>query len=197
MILLIDNFDSFIYNIAHYVRRVGVPVEVVRNDAITIKDIYKSKPQAIILSPGPCGPKEAGICLDVVRHFYTSIPILGVCLGHQVIGQAMGGAIVKAIKPVHGKVSKIWHNSRDIFFSIDNPTVVTRYHSLVVSVDRAKDLSVTAKTQRGEVMAFSHKQHPVYGVQFHPEAFLTNFGYKMIRNFINIVKFGSAGTIDS
>ncbi len=188
MILLIDNFDSFVYNLARYAVESGEEVKVVRNNAITIEQIRLLNPQGIILSPGPRSPNEAGICLEVVKQLYTEFPILGVCLGHQTIGQVFGGDVVRAIAPIHGKTEVIKHSGTGVFQEIANPTTVTRYHSLVVDMTNAKELKITSKTDKGEVMAFEHESLPVHGVQFHPEAVLTECGRKIMENFIHICK---------
>ena len=186
VILLIDNFDSFVYNLARYVVESGASVKVVRNNAITIDEIRALKPDGIILSPGPKSPNEAGICLSVVHELHKEFPILGVCLGHQAIGQAFGGDVVRAIKPMHGKTEIIEHSGVGVLADIASPTTVTRYHSLVVDMTNVKDLNVTSVTNKGEVMAIEHIRLPVYGVQFHPEAVLTEQGRAMIKNFLDI-----------
>ena len=186
MILLIDNFDSFVYNLARYGVESGASVKVVRNNAITIDEIRALKPDGIILSPGPKSPNEAGICLSVVQELHKEFPILGVCLGHQAIGQAFGGDVVRAIKPMHGKTEIIEHSGVGVLAGIASPTTVTRYHSLVVDMTNTKDLNVTSVTNKGEVMAIEHISLPVYGVQFHPEAVLTEQGRAMIKNFLDI-----------
>jgi anthranilate synthase/aminodeoxychorismate synthase-like glutamine amidotransferase len=190
MILVIDNYDSFVHNLARYVEICRYKPLVIRNDAITIQEIEKLNPEKIIISPGPCTPDEAGISLEVVRNFYTNIPILGVCLGHQVIGQAFNARVTRATIPLHGMASSIRHNQNDIFRNIPNPLTVGRYHSLIVDhVSNDSELFVTAKSFEGEIMALQHKLYPVFGVQFHPESILTDNGLDLIQNFISIKKF--------
>jgi anthranilate synthase/aminodeoxychorismate synthase-like glutamine amidotransferase len=185
MILLIDNYDSFVYNLARYVGELGFLRHVVRNDAITINEIAKLNPSHIIISPGPCTPLQAGISLSVIKQFGSSIPILGVCLGHQAIGQAYGGKVVRAKNPMHGKASYIKHDENTIFAKIENPLRVARYHSLIVSEENFPDeLCVTARCEFGEIMALRHRDYPVYGVQFHPESVLTMGGHALLQNFL-------------
>jgi anthranilate synthase/aminodeoxychorismate synthase-like glutamine amidotransferase len=185
MILLIDNYDSFVYNLARYVGQIGYERKVVRNNKITIQEIDALKPSHIILSPGPCAPNEAGICLDVITAFYSKIPILGICLGHQAIGQAFGGKIIRAKEPKHGKEATISHDGCGIFAKIDSPLKVGLYHSLAVSDDDfPQSLKVTARSENAEIMAITHRQHPVVGVQFHPESVLTSQGYQLLCNFL-------------
>jgi anthranilate synthase/aminodeoxychorismate synthase-like glutamine amidotransferase len=185
MILLIDNYDSFVYNLARYVRELGAEAVVHRHDAVTLDDIDALGPSHIILSPGPCTPSEAGISTDVVRRFGPRLPILGVCLGHQCIGAAYGAGIVRAGRPMHGKASCIEHNGRGIFAGLPNPFRGARYHSLVISRrDLPADLHVTASAPDGEIMAVEHAHHPVVGLQFHPESVLTEHGYRLIDRFL-------------
>ncbi len=185
MILLIDNYDSFVFNLARYFRELGCDVRVVRNDAISIAEIVALKPSAIVLSPGPCTPLEAGICLDVVRQLSSTIPILGVCLGHQTIAAALGGEVVRASEPIHGRTSLIEHDETSLFDSLPNPLKATRYHSLIVdSATLPSCLRVTARTSDGLVMALEHIDRPVFGVQFHPESVLTTGGHRLLRNFL-------------
>ena len=185
MILMIDNYDSFVYNLIHYIQVLGHDIKIARNDAITLAEIEELNPSHIIISPGPCSPTEAGISCDVIRHFTGKIPILGVCLGHQAIGQVFGGTVVRAHQPVHGKVHAIDHDSQGIFQDAPHPLRVTRYHSLVVDRNSLPDcLRVTAQTNDGEIMGFQHRIFPVYGVQFHPEAVLTDFGAGLLANFL-------------
>lgn len=184
LILVIDNYDSFTFNLVQYIQSVGEEVEVVRNDEISLQNIRDMQPDSILLSPGPGNPDTAGICLSIVKEFHQEIPILGVCLGHQIIAQAFGGKIHKASKPMHGKVDEIIHDGRQIFKNISNPTPVTRYHSLIVDESTLPScLEISAKTENGEIMAIRHKQFPIEGVQFHPEAILTENGLQMIQNF--------------
>jgi anthranilate synthase/aminodeoxychorismate synthase-like glutamine amidotransferase len=186
MILLIDNYDSFVYNLSRYVKELGEVPRVVRHDAATVDEIADLSPSHIIISPGPCSPNEAGISTDVVRAVGDRIPILGVCLGHQCIGQAYGGQIVRARAPMHGKTSRIHHSGQGIFSHLPNPFVATRYHSLVIASESLPDcLNVTARTEDGQIMAVQHVTHPVYGVQFHPESVLTEHGYRLIDHFLH------------
>lgn len=185
MILLIDNYDSFVHNLARYVRELGHATHVVRNDAVTISDIAALKPTHIIISPGPCAPNQAGISLDVIKHFGAQIPILGVCLGHQAIGQAYGGRVVRAKFPMHGKASDVVHDGSMLFADLPQSFRVARYHSLIVSdVGLPEELVVTARCDRGEIMALQHKEYPVFGVQFHPESVLTEHGHALLKNFL-------------
>jgi anthranilate synthase/aminodeoxychorismate synthase-like glutamine amidotransferase len=185
MILLIDNYDSFVYNLARYVRELGAEAVVCRHDALTLEDIDALGPSHIIISPGPCTPSEAGISTDVVRRFGPRLPILGVCLGHQCIGAAYGAGIVRAGRPMHGKASCIEHDGRGIFAGLPNPFRGARYHSLVISRrDLPGDLRVTASAPDGEIMAVEHAYHPVVGLQFHPESVLTEHGYRLIDRFL-------------
>ncbi len=187
MILLIDNYDSFVHNLARYVGMLGRERMVVRNDEINLNDIAANPPESIILSPGPCTPLEAGACNEIIRRFGNRIPILGVCLGHQCIGEVYGGQVIRAPEPMHGKTSVIDHHATGIFMGLPNPLTVARYHSLVVHVPGDTDLHVTAQTEEDRiVMAFEHKTHPVYGIQFHPESCLTQHGIDILRNFISI-----------
>ncbi|HKD38334.1 MAG TPA: aminodeoxychorismate/anthranilate synthase component II [Pirellulales bacterium] len=187
MLLLIDNYDSFVHNLARYFERLGQETVVVRNDAIDAAAARSMNPAAIVLSPGPCTPLEAGCSLDIVREVYDSIPILGVCLGHQAIAAALGGRVVRASEPMHGRASEIWHDGRAIFAEVPNPFTAGRYHSLVVEEETLPDeLTVTARTSDGVVMALSHARRPVFGVQFHPESVLTECGYPLLVNFLRI-----------
>jgi para-aminobenzoate synthetase component 2 len=186
MIVVIDNYDSFTYNIVQYLRELGALVFVSRNDKITIGEIEKLNPTHLLISPGPCTPNEAGISMEAIRHFAGRIPILGVCLGHQAIGQVFGAKVVKAKKMMHGKTSKLYHDGSGLFEGVPNPFTATRYHSLIVEPDSLPDcLTVTAKTEDGEIMAMRHKELDVVGVQFHPESILTEGGMKMLENFVN------------
>ena len=185
MFLLIDNYDSFTYNVVHYLAEIGVKVDVYRNDQIDCTKISKLKPKAIFISPGPATPNEAGICLEMIEKFKGEIPIFGICLGHQAIGQVFGSKIIKA-EPVHGKISKIYHEGAGIFKNVENPFDATRYHSLII--DRktlSKDFIVTAETEDKVIMAIKHKNLPIESVQFHPESIGTNYGKKLFNNFIN------------
>ncbi|MCX7763114.1 MAG: aminodeoxychorismate/anthranilate synthase component II [Candidatus Kryptonium sp.] len=185
MILIIDNYDSFTYNLVQYLGEFGVEMEIARNDAITIDEIEQMRPDAIIISPGPCTPYEAGISIEVIKKFHKSTPILGVCLGHQAIAVAFGGKIVKAPVVMHGKVSEIYHNNSDIFSGLPNPFKATRYHSLIVDKETLPDsLTVTAWTKDGLIMGLRHKEFPTFGVQFHPESIMTEVGKEILKNFI-------------
>jgi anthranilate synthase/aminodeoxychorismate synthase-like glutamine amidotransferase len=186
MILLIDNYDSFVYNLARYVRELGEVPLVRRHDAIDVDEILRLAPSHIIISPGPCSPKEAGISTEVVRRAGAQIPILGVCLGHQCIGAAYGGEIVRAGLPMHGKISRIRHAGTGLFTGLPNPFIATRYHSLVIApASVPPTLTVTATSEDGEIMAVQHVEHPVYGVQFHPESVLTEHGYRLLDHFLH------------
>ncbi len=185
MILLIDNYDSFVYNLARYVRELGATPMVRRHDAVTPEEIEALRPSHIIISPGPCSPQEAGVSTEVVRRLGASIPILGVCLGHQCIGAAYGGEIVRAGRPMHGKTSQIHHDGSGIFEGLPSPFPATRYHSLVIAPGSLPPmLRVTATSEDGEIMAVQHREHPVIGVQFHPESVLTEHGYAMLAHFL-------------
>ena len=190
MILLIDNYDSFSYNLVQYIGSIETDIQIIRNDAKTIEEIERMKPQAIILSPGPGYPKDAGVCIEAVKKLGERIPILGVCLGHQAICEAYGAKIIHAKKLMHGKQSMIRLKEDDILFQgIPSPAPVARYHSLAADTESLPDcLEITAKTEDGEVMAVHHREYPVYGVQFHPESILTRDGMKMIENFIGFVR---------
>ena len=188
-LLLIDNYDSFTWNLAQYFGELGADVVVERNDAITVDQIAEIAPTAIAISPGPCTPNEAGISMDVIRRYAGHIPILGVCLGHQCIGQVMGGRIVRAPRIMHGKTSKIFHDEKGIFVGVDNPFVATRYHSLVVAPESMPDtLEVTAKTWEDEIMGVRHRTlaTPLEGVQFHPESIMTTAGKQILANFLKL-----------
>ena len=187
MIILIDNYDSFAFNLVHYLGELGAPVRVHRNDRITTAAVLAAEPDAIVLSPGPCTPAEAGICLDLIRAASATVPILGVCLGHQAIGEAFGGAVVRAPVPVHGKLSQIRHGSAGVFRGINAPFAATRYHSLVVERSTLPgELTVTADTEDGLIMGLAHVRLPVHGVQFHPESIASEHGHLMLKNFLDI-----------
>jgi anthranilate synthase component 2 len=186
MIVLIDNYDSFTFNLVHYLGQLGAKVVVRRNDKVAADEVLAMEAEAIVLSPGPCTPKDAGICLDLIRKA-ADVPILGVCLGHQAIGQAFGGDVVRAPSPVHGKLSEMRHEGRSVFRGINGPFKATRYHSLVV--DRATmpaALQVTAETDDGLVMGLSHAERPVHGVQFHPESIASEHGHVILKNFLDL-----------
>ena len=190
MILMIDNYDSFTYNIVQYIGELGANVKIFRNDEITLDEIKKLKPKKIIISPGPCTPNEAGISIEVIKYFGDSIPILGICLGHQSIGQAFGGKIISAKKIMHGKTSKIIHNNDKIFKEIANPFEATRYHSLVIEKETIpKCLEIIAWTNNSEddeIMGVKHNKFPIYGLQFHPESILTKSGQNILKNFLDL-----------
>jgi len=187
VVLVIDNYDSFTYNLVQYLGELGADLEVYRNDKITVEKIRKIKPSKILISPGPGEPKNAGVSEDVILKFGGTIPILGVCLGHQAIGEVFGGRIVQARSIMHGKVSSIYHDSGGIFKGISNPFEATRYHSLVVERKSfPKALRITAHTKDGEIMGLEHKRHKIYGVQFHPESILTLEGKRLLRNFLEL-----------
>jgi len=184
MILLIDNYDSFVYNLARYARELGFEPLVVRHDAISVDDISALAPSHIVISPGPCSPTEAGISTDVVRRLGAAIPILGVCLGHQCIGAAYGAGIVRAGRPMHGKASCIHHDGRGILAGLPSPFLAARYHSLAIArANVPRELQVTATADDGEIMAVQHERHPVVGLQFHPESVLTEHGYRLLDRF--------------
>ena len=186
MLLMIDNYDSFTYNLVQYLAEIGQEVEVVRNDKISIEEINKLNPRYIVISPGPCTPNEAGISLELIEAFRGKIPILGVCLGHQSIGQAFGGKIVHAQTIMHGKTSKISHNNKGVFRGIKNPFIATRYHSLVIEKQTLPNcFDITAWTDDNEIMGIKHKELAVEGVQFHPESILSEHGHDLLKNFLN------------
>ncbi|OKP96195.1 aminodeoxychorismate/anthranilate synthase component II [Paenibacillus sp. P46E] len=185
MILVIDNYDSFTYNLVQYLGELGEEVKVSRNDEITIQEIEALAPDHILISPGPCTPNEAGISLELLQHFKGIIPIFGVCLGHQAIGQAFGGNVIRAERLMHGKTSPIHHNGTSVFEGLESPFTATRYHSLIVERDSLPDcLEITAETAEGEIMALRHKEYPIEGVQFHPESIITDHGHTILRNFL-------------
>ena len=185
MILVIDNYDSFTFNLVQYLGELGEEVKVYRNDKITLEQIEQMAPDHILISPGPCTPNEAGISLAVIDHFKGKIPILGVCLGHQAIGQAFGGEVVKAEQLMHGKTSQIFHDGKTLFAGLPSPFTATRYHSLIVRKESLPDcLEISAWTEAGEIMGLRHKQFAVEGVQFHPESIITDHGKELLRNFL-------------
>jgi anthranilate synthase component 2 len=195
MIVLIDNYDSFTFNLVHYFGELGADIVVHRNDKVTSSDVVAAEPDAIVLSPGPCTPREAGICLDLIAQAAAKIPILGVCLGHQAIGDAFGGKVVRAPIPVHGKLSDVHHEGRGVFRGINGPFKATRYHSLIVERDTMPDeLEVTAETDDGLVMGLSHSKLPVHGVQFHPESIASEHGHLMLKNFLDIAAAWNTAT---
>jgi anthranilate synthase component 2 len=189
LLLLIDNYDSFTYNLFHYLGQLGADVLVKRNDEITVSEVLAMKPEAVVLSPGPCTPNEAGICLELVEKAGARLPMLGVCLGHQAIGQVYGGSVVRAPMPMHGKVSRIHHTGRSVFRGLNNDFVATRYHSLTIAPQSVPgDLEVTATSEDGVIMGLMHKTHPVHGVQFHPESIASENGHALLQNFLHIVR---------
>jgi anthranilate synthase/aminodeoxychorismate synthase-like glutamine amidotransferase len=188
MILMIDNYDSFTYNLVQYLGQLGEEVAVHRNDAITLDEIEAMNPEAIFLSPGPCSPEKAGITIDVIRRFHRRVPLMGVCLGHQAIGQAFGGRVVRAGRIMHGKTSPILNDGRTIFQGLPSPFPAGRYHSLIVERETLPDcLEVSAETEEGEIMGLRHREWPVEGIQFHPESILTPSGKRIIRNFLQLI----------
>jgi len=185
MLLVIDNYDSFVYNLVHYVEDFGVNAEVVRNDALSVEGVLKKRPKAIILSPGPCTPAEAGICLELLAKAPHDLPMFGVCLGHQAMGQAFGGDVVGAQEIMHGKVSEVTHCGGGLFRGLPSPFRATRYHSLAVKrATFPAELNIDAETSDGEVMGLSHKSRPVFGVQFHPESIASEHGHAIVGNFL-------------
>ena len=185
MVVVIDNYDSFVHNLARYLRVLGWETEVLRNDALTVEQVAAREPSHIVISPGPCTPDDSGISVALVRALGATTPILGVCLGHQCIGQAYGGRVVRAARPMHGKTSRVEHVGQGLFSGLPNPLVVTRYHSLIVAEqDLPAALEVTARSETGEIMALRHRAHPVVGLQFHPEAVLTEHGLDLLRHFL-------------
>ncbi|WP_405131088.1 aminodeoxychorismate/anthranilate synthase component II [Paenibacillus sp. FSL H8-0317] len=186
MILVIDNYDSFTYNLVQYLGELGETVEVRRNDEIDLAGIEALAPDHILISPGPCTPNEAGISLAVIDHFKGSIPIFGVCLGHQSIGQAFGGNVIRAERMMHGKTSEMHHNGTSVFAGLPSPFTATRYHSLIIERSSLPDcLEITAETAEGEIMGLRHKEYAIEGVQFHPESIITDHGHQMLRNFLS------------
>ncbi len=190
MLLLIDNYDSFTYNLVHYLGELGAESVVVRNDKITVEEALAKKPKAIVLSPGPCTPNEAGVCLDLIRQAGPTIPLLGVCLGHQSIGQSYGGKVIRAPQPMHGKLSSITHTGKGVFKGLPKSFQITRYHSLIVERATLPDcLEITAETADGIIMGLQHKTHPVHGVQFHPESIASEQGHALLANFLELAGF--------
>ncbi len=193
MILVIDNYDSFTYNLVQYLGELGAKIEVKRNDKITLDEIERMAPSHIVISPGPCTPNEAGISMDLINHFAGRIPILGVCLGHQSIVQAMGGRIIRGKEPVHGKASDIYHDGRGVFQGVPNPFVATRYHSLIAEeASIPASLEISARTEDGVIMGVRHKEYLVEGIQFHPESILTTEGKRILKNFIDMRQASSS-----
>lgn len=187
MILVIDNYDSFTYNLVHYLNELGAETLVHRNDALSVEQALGLKPQGVLLSPGPCTPNEAGICLDLLAAAPQDLPIFGVCLGHQAMGQAFGGKVIRAAQLMHGKTSPIHHTGKGVFKGLKNPFTATRYHSLCIERETAPEvLEVTAWTDDGEIMGVQHKTRPIHGVQFHPESIATECGHELLANFLDI-----------
>ena len=187
MILVVDNYDSFTYNLVHYLAELGAQTHVIRNDDLTVEQAWALKPEAVLLSPGPCAPDQAGICLALIDSAPLDMPILGVCLGHQAIGQAMGGEVIRAKTVMHGKTSPITHEGKGLFKGLPSPFTATRYHSLAVRRETLPDsLEVTAWTEDGEIMGFQHRTRPIQGVQFHPESIATEHGHDMLANFLDL-----------
>jgi anthranilate synthase component 2 len=194
MVVLVDNYDSFTFNLVHYLGELGADVTVHRNDKVTVGDVLAAKPEAIVLSPGPCTPNQAGICLDLIGQASATVPILGVCLGHQAIGQAFGGKVTRAPSPVHGKLSEVRHQGQGVFRGINGPFKATRYHSLMVERDTLPEtLAVTAETDDRLVMGLAHRSLPVHGVQFHPESIASEHGHLMLKNFLELAATWNAG----
>ncbi|MBZ0325441.1 MAG: aminodeoxychorismate/anthranilate synthase component II [Alphaproteobacteria bacterium] len=185
MILLIDNYDSFVYNLAHFLGELGAEVEVRRNDTLTPAECLAMRPRGIVISPGPCDPDKAGICLDLIAAAAGQVPMLGVCLGHQCIGQAFGGKVVRAPAPMHGKMSAIHHTGKGVFRGLENPFQATRYHSLIVERAGLPDcLEITAETEDGLIMGLAHRRYAIEGVQFHPESIASEYGHALLKNFL-------------
>lgn len=185
MILMIDNYDSFTYNLVQYVGELGEELQVYRNNKITLEEIERLAPDYLMVSPGPCTPNEAGISMDAIRHFAGKIPILGVCLGHQSIGQVFGGKVIRAERLMHGKTSEVFHDGKTIFQDIPSPFTAARYHSLIIEeASIPSELEVTARTAEGEIMAVRHREYPIEGVQFHPESIITEHGKQLLKNFL-------------
>ena len=193
MLLLIDNYDSFTYNLVHYLGELGAEVTIYRNDAISASEGLALKPKGIVLSPGPCGPDQAGICLELIKKNAGAIPLMGVCLGHQAIGQAFGGRVIRASTLMHGKTSDIHHEGHGLFHGLPTPFSAARYHSLIVERSSLPDcLEVTAQTDDGVVMGIAHREFPIHGVQFHPESIASDQGHELLKNFLDIVKCGGS-----
>lgn len=194
MILLVDNYDSFTWNLVHYLGGLGAEVEVRRNDTLTVDEALALKPEAIVISPGPCTPSEAGICCDLIARAAEEIPVFGVCLGHQAIGQVFGGDVIRAPLPMHGKLSDVQHHGETVFRGINGPFKATRYHSLIVKRDTLPaGLKVTAETDDGLIMGLSHRELPVHGVQFHPESIASEHGHTILKNFLDLARAWNAG----
>jgi anthranilate synthase/aminodeoxychorismate synthase-like glutamine amidotransferase len=195
-LLVIDNYDSFVFNLARYFERLGQTVQVVRNTAIDVAGVRAMAPDALVLSPGPCAPRQAGCSVDLVRELHAELPILGVCLGHQAIAEALGGRIVRAAEPIHGRTSPIFHDGRGLFAGLSSPLVATRYHSLVVEeASLPSMLEITARTADGTVMALQHRELPIVGLQFHPESILTEHGYPILAAFLRLARLPVPATL--
>ena len=192
MLLIIDNYDSFTFNLVHYVQELGAAVKVVRNDALSAADALALNPTGVLLSPGPCDPDRAGICLDLIAGAPQALPILGVCLGHQAIGQHFGGAVVQAKAIMHGKTSPVDHDGTGVFAGLPSPYTATRYHSLAVNLPGGTDLEVNARTPDGEIMGLRHKTRPIHGVQFHPESIASEHGHALLANFLSLTGLETA-----
>lgn len=186
MLLIIDNYDSFTFNLVHYFEELGARTRVIRNDVMSVEEAFALGPRAVVLSPGPCDPDKAGICLDLIRTAPADLPILGVCLGHQAIGQVFGGKVVAARDIMHGKTSPIIHDATGVFAGLPSPFTATRYHSLAVSLPEVSPLKVTARTSDGEIMGLAHESRPVHGVQFHPESIASQHGHDLLANFLKL-----------
>ncbi len=196
MILVVDNYDSFTWNLVHYLAELGAETRVVRNDELTAAEAWASKPEAVLLSPGPCSPNEAGICLDLLATAPEAMPIFGVCLGHQAMGQAFGGEVIRAKSLMHGKTSPIEHDGKGVFRGLPSPFTATRYHSLAVKLETLPDvLEVTAWTADGEIMGLSHRTRPIHGVQFHPESIATEHGHDLLANFLDLANVRRAAMV--
>ena len=190
MILLIDNYDSFTYNVKHYFNEIGAEIQIHRNDKISIEEVREINPKSIVLSPGPCTPNEAGICLSLIQEFKYKLPILGICLGHQSIAQAFGAKIIKCKEIMHGKVDSMNHFNHEIFKNIENNFKATRYHSLIIDRNTlSKDFIITAETKNNIIMGIAHSELPIYGFQFHPESIGTKIGKNLLKNFLNLIKY--------
>ncbi|MGN7472157.1 aminodeoxychorismate/anthranilate synthase component II [Brevibacillus sp. SAFN-007a] len=194
MILMIDNYDSFTYNLVQYVGELGEELQVYRNDKITLEEIERLAPDYLMVSPGPCTPNEAGISMEAIRHFAGNIPILGVCLGHQSIGQVFGAKVIRAERLMHGKTSPVFHDGQTIFRDIPSPFTAARYHSLIVEeASIPRELEITARTAEGEIMAIRHREYPIEGVQFHPESIITEYGKQLLQNFLTTYARNTTG----
>ncbi|MEQ8405432.1 MAG: aminodeoxychorismate/anthranilate synthase component II [Oceanicaulis sp.] len=192
MLLIIDNYDSFTFNLVHYVQELGAKTQVVRNDALSAEEALALKPRGVILSPGPCDPDKAGVCLELIARAPADLPIFGVCLGHQAIGQSFGGAVVQAKQIMHGKTSPVTHEGTGVFEGLPSPFTATRYHSLSVDLPDGTELAVTARTADGEIMGLAHKTRPIHGVQFHPESIASDHGHALLANFMRLAGLAPA-----